>query len=49
MAHAGFTKSFIPADWGNQGVRRRQLHDILRHPGYDSMLAARGEGLPDDL
>ena len=25
----------------------RQLHDIMRHPGYDSMLAARGEGLPD--
>jgi hypothetical protein len=23
-------------DGGNQGVRRRQLHDILRHPGYDS-------------
>ena len=35
-------------DGGNQGVRRRQPHDILRHPGYDSMLAARGEGLPDD-
>jgi nitroalkane oxidase len=29
-------------DGGNQGVRRRQLHDILRQPGYDSMLAARG-------
>ena len=35
-------------DRSNQGVRRRQLHDIMRHPGYDSMLAARGEGLPDD-
>jgi alkylation response protein AidB-like acyl-CoA dehydrogenase len=35
-------------DGGNQGVRRRQLHDILRHPGYDSMLAARGEPLPED-
>jgi nitroalkane oxidase len=35
-------------DGGNQGVRRRQLHDIFRHPGYDSMLAARGEGLPED-
>ena len=35
-------------DGGNQGVRRRQLHDILRHPGYDPMLAARGEGLPED-
>lgn len=29
-------------DGGNQGVRRRQLHDIFRQPGYDSMLAARG-------
>jgi nitroalkane oxidase len=29
-------------DGGNQGVRRRQLHDMLRQPGYDSMLAARG-------
>ncbi len=35
-------------DGGNQGVRRRQLHDIFRHPGYDSMLAAHGEGLPED-
>jgi len=35
-------------DGGNQGVRRRQLHDMMRHPGYDSMLAARGEGLPGD-
>jgi nitroalkane oxidase len=35
-------------DGGNQGVRRRQLHDIFRHPGYDPMLAARGEGLPED-
>jgi hypothetical protein len=32
---------------GNQGVRRRQLHDIFRHRGYDPMLAARGEGLPE--
>jgi nitroalkane oxidase len=30
-------------DGGNQGVRRRQLHDMLRQPGYDSMLAARGD------
>jgi len=29
-------------DGGNRGVRRRQLHDILRRPGYDSMLAAEG-------
>ena len=28
-------------DGGNQGVRRRQLHDMFRQPGYDSMLAAR--------
>jgi len=35
-------------DGGNQGVRRRQLHDMMRQPGYDSMLAARGEGLPGD-
>ena len=35
-------------DGGNQGVRRRQLHDIFCHPGYDPMLAARGEGLPED-
>lgn len=33
-------------DGGNQGVRRRQLHDILRQPGYDSMLAARGDVPP---
>lgn len=31
---------------GNQGVRRRQLHDIFRQPGYDSMLAARGDVPP---
>jgi alkylation response protein AidB-like acyl-CoA dehydrogenase len=29
-------------DGGNRGVRRRQLHDILRRPGYDSMLTAEG-------
>ena len=34
-------------DGGNQGVRRRQLHDILRHPAYHSMLAPRGEPLPE--
>lgn len=33
-------------DGGNQGVRRRQLHEIFRKPGYDSMLAARGEVPP---
>ena len=33
-------------DGGNQGVRRRQLHDIFRQPGYHSMLAARGEVPP---
>ena len=35
-------------DGGNQGVRRRQLHDMLRHPGYDSMQAARGDAPPLD-
>jgi nitroalkane oxidase len=39
---------FLLYDGGNQRVRLRQLHDIMRHPGYDSMLAARGEGLPGD-
>lgn len=29
-------------DGGNMGIRRRQLHDILRQPGYHSMLAAEG-------
>jgi len=27
-------------DGGNMGVRRRQLHEILRTPGYDSMIVA---------
>ncbi|MGE3771358.1 MAG: acyl-CoA dehydrogenase family protein [Gammaproteobacteria bacterium] len=27
-------------DGGNRGIRRRQLHDLMRRPGYDSMLAA---------
>lgn len=29
-------------DGGNMGIRRRSLHDILRQPGYHSMLAAEG-------
>jgi len=33
-------------DGGNLGVRRRQLHDLLRRPGYDQMLAAEGRTLP---
>ena len=33
-------------DGGNQGVRRRQLHEMFRQPGYDSMLAARGDVPP---
>jgi alkylation response protein AidB-like acyl-CoA dehydrogenase len=33
-------------DGGNQGVRRRQLHEMLRQPGYDSMLAASGQVPP---
>jgi alkylation response protein AidB-like acyl-CoA dehydrogenase len=33
-------------DGGNVGVRRRQLHEMLRQPGYDAMLAARGDVPP---
>ncbi len=33
-------------DGGNMGVRRRQLHDTLRQPGYDQMLAAEGRVPP---
>jgi alkylation response protein AidB-like acyl-CoA dehydrogenase len=33
-------------DGGNMGVRRRQLHDMLREPGYHSMLAAEGSVPP---
>jgi alkylation response protein AidB-like acyl-CoA dehydrogenase len=33
-------------DGGNQGVRRRQLHEMLRQPGYDSMAAAHGDVPP---
>jgi alkylation response protein AidB-like acyl-CoA dehydrogenase len=33
-------------DGGNLGLRRRQLHEMFRQPGYDSMLAARGEAPP---
>ena len=29
-------------DGGNRGMRRRQLHEMFRQPGYDSMLSARG-------
>ena len=32
-------------DGGNLGVRRRQLHDIMRQPGYDQMLGAEGRVL----
>lgn len=32
-------------DGGNMGVRRRQLHNILRQPGYDQMLGAEGRVL----
>jgi hypothetical protein len=32
-------------DGGNLGVRRRQLHDLLRRPEYDQMLAAEGRTL----
>ncbi len=33
-------------DGGNLGVRRRQLHEMFRQPGYDSMLAAHGDVPP---
>jgi alkylation response protein AidB-like acyl-CoA dehydrogenase len=33
-------------DGGNMGVRRRQLHGILRRDGYDQMLAAEGRVPP---
>lgn len=33
-------------DGSNQGIRRRQLHDMFRQPGYDSMLAVRGDVPP---
>ncbi len=33
-------------DGGNMGVRRRQLHEMLRQPGYHSMLAAHGAAPP---
>lgn len=33
-------------DGGNQGIRRRQLHDMFRQPGYHSMLAAHGDTPP---
>jgi alkylation response protein AidB-like acyl-CoA dehydrogenase len=29
-------------DGGNMGVRRRQLHEMFREPGYDPMAAAEG-------
>lgn len=29
-------------DGGNMGVRRRQLHDLFRQPGYDPLAAAAG-------
>jgi alkylation response protein AidB-like acyl-CoA dehydrogenase len=33
-------------DGGNQGIRRRQLHEIMMKPGYHSMLAANGDPAP---
>lgn len=33
-------------DGSNQGIRRRQLQEMFRQPGYDSMLAARGDVPP---
>jgi len=34
-------------DGGNRGIRRRQLHDLMRKPGYDSMLAAQCRLAPE--
>ena len=33
-------------DGGNMGVRRRQLHNLFRTPGYDPMAAAEGRLSP---
>ena len=33
-------------DGGNMGVRRRQIHGMMRQPGYHSMICARGEMPP---
>ena len=33
-------------DGGNQGIRRRQLHEMMMQPGYHSMLAANGDPAP---
>ena len=33
-------------DGGNMGVRRRQLHDIMRRADYDQMAAAEGRPQP---
>lgn len=30
-------------DGGNMGVRRRQLHDLMRAPSYDSLMASGGQ------
>ncbi|HTY55150.1 MAG TPA: acyl-CoA dehydrogenase family protein [Candidatus Binataceae bacterium] len=33
-------------DGGNQGIRRRQLHEMMMKPGYHSMLATNGDQPP---
>jgi nitroalkane oxidase len=33
-------------DGGNMGVRRRQLYNLMRHPGYDPMAALEGRPQP---
>ena len=38
------TMAFPLYDGGNLGIRRRQLHDMLREPSYDPLQAAFGEG-----
>lgn len=40
------TMCFPLYDGGNQGVRKRQLHELFQQPGYHSMLAARGQVPP---
>jgi alkylation response protein AidB-like acyl-CoA dehydrogenase len=33
-------------DGGNMGIRRRQLHQLLRRPNYDPLAAAEGRVQP---
>jgi nitroalkane oxidase len=38
------TMAFSLYDGGNLGIRRRQLHDMFREPGYGPLRAAYGDG-----